>query len=175
MAQPSGRESLLQQPATAHTIAPFRAGDVVGEPIALIRTDNFSCRRFAKVFRIQIQPSCFRLRCDLILLQIELTPVPGKREEIIELLQFSVDRLRTKPGCLSSGVYEACNDQRSILYLERWKSEDELHRHIQSNLYLAVLNVLDLAAEPPDISFNVIAETKSMELITALRSPGLPA
>ncbi|MGA7408939.1 MAG: antibiotic biosynthesis monooxygenase [Bryobacteraceae bacterium] len=112
----------------------------------------------------------------MILLLIELTPIAGKREEIIELLQFSVDRLRTKPGCLSSGVYETCcGGKRTILYLERWRSEEELNRHIQSNLYLAVLNVLDLAAEPPDISFNVIAETKSMELIAALRSPGLPA
>jgi quinol monooxygenase YgiN len=111
----------------------------------------------------------------LILLLIELTPLPGKREEIIELLQFSVDRLRTKPGCLSSGVYEARDERGTIFYLERWNTEEELNRHIQSNLYLAVLNVLDLAAEPPDISFNVIAERKSMELIRELRSPSLPA
>ena len=108
-------------------------------------------------------------------LLIELMPLAGKRQEIIELLQFSADRLSTKPGCLGSGVYEACNAERTIFYLERWRSEEELNRHIQSNLYLAVLNVLDLAAQAPDISFNVIAETKSMELIRALRSPGLTA
>jgi len=126
-------------------------------------------------FRIQFHPRGFRLRCDVILLLIELTPIPGKRQEIIELLQFSVDRLRTKPGCLSSGVYEACDEKRTVFYLERWRSEEELNRHIQSNLYLAVLNVLDLAAAPPNISFNVVSQTKSMELITALRSPSLPA
>ncbi len=111
----------------------------------------------------------------MILLLIELKPLPAKRAEIIELLRFSADRLRTKPGCLGSAVYEACDERRTIFYLERWRSEEELHRHIKSNLYLAVLNVLDLAAEPPDISFNVVAQTKSMELITALRSPSLPA
>ena len=111
----------------------------------------------------------------MILLNIELTPIHGKRDEIIELLQFSIDRLKTKPGCLSSGVYEACDEKRTILYVERWRSEEELNRHIQSNLYLVVLNVLDLAAEPPDIRFNAVSGTKSMELIMALRSPSLPA
>ncbi len=107
---------------------------------------------------------------NVILAVLELTSAPEKREEILELLQFSVDRLEGKPGCLSSGVYEAREDKQTILYLERWESEEALHRHVQSNLYLGVLNAMDLAMEPREINFYEISETKSMELIVALRT-----
>jgi quinol monooxygenase YgiN len=101
---------------------------------------------------------------------MELTPIPGKREEMLELLRFSVDRLTGKPGCLSSGVYEAGDEKQTILYLERWESEKELHRHIQSILCLGVLNAMDLATEPREINFHEISDTKSMDLIVALRT-----
>ena len=101
---------------------------------------------------------------------MELTPAPDKREEILELLRFSVDRLQGKPGCMSSAVYEADEERGTILYLERWESEEALHRHIQSNLYRGVLNAIDLAVGPREITFHEISDTKSMELIVALRT-----
>jgi quinol monooxygenase YgiN len=74
---------------------------------------------------------------------------------MIELFRFSIDRLRGRPGCLTSEVYETCDEKQTILYLERWTSEEELSRHIESNLYLAGLNAIDLAMEvrkaDPDI------------------------
>lgn len=106
----------------------------------------------------------------MILSLIELTPLPNKREEILELLRFSVDRLRGKPGCLSSGVYEADDENQTILYMERWTSKEELHRHIQSNHYRGILNATDLAMEPRDIAFCEISDVQSMQLIVALRT-----
>ena len=88
-------------------------------------------------------------------------------------MRYCVDGLQMKPGCLGSGVYEANGENQTILYLERWASAEELHRHIQSNLYLGVLAAMDLASSPPDVSFYEVGETQSMELIAALRSPGV--
>jgi quinol monooxygenase YgiN len=109
----------------------------------------------------------------MIISMIELTPAPGNRKEILELLQFSVDRLRTKPGCLGCGVYEAGDERETILYLERWASEEELHRHIRSSLYLGVLSAMDLAEGARTISFHEVSETKSLELVVALRGSGV--
>jgi quinol monooxygenase YgiN len=106
----------------------------------------------------------------VILSLIELIPIAGKRNEILQLLRFSVDRLRGKPGCLSSEVYEADDEKETILYLERWTSKEEFHRHIQSNLYLGILNATDLAVEPRKITFCEVSDIKSMELIVALRT-----
>jgi quinol monooxygenase YgiN len=106
----------------------------------------------------------------MILSILELTPIAGKREEILEILRFCVDELRTRPGGLGSAVYEGGDQNDSILYLERWRSAEDLHRHIQSSLYLGVLVVMDLASGPPNLNFCELSETNSMELIVALRS-----
>ena len=110
---------------------------------------------------------------DMVLSLIELTSTARKREEILELLRYCADGLQTKPGCLGTGIYGAGDQNETILYLERWGSAEELHRHIQSNLYLGVLTAMDLASGPPDIQFYEVSDTKSMDLIAALRSPGV--
>jgi quinol monooxygenase YgiN len=105
----------------------------------------------------------------VILSLIELKPVPGNRESILQLLQFCVDSAKTRPGCLGSAIYEAGEEHGTILYLERWRSEKGFHRHIQSKLYREILNAMDLAEEPREFTFHEVTETKSLELVVALR------
>jgi quinol monooxygenase YgiN len=111
----------------------------------------------------------------VILSLIELTPIPSKREDLLELLRYCATQVRTARGCLGSNVYEAGDIDRTVLYLERWGSTKEFHRHVQSNLYRAVLNGIDLAEGPREISFYEVSNTKSMDLVAALRSPVAPA
>jgi quinol monooxygenase YgiN len=108
----------------------------------------------------------------VILSLIELKPANGKRQDLLDVLQYSMIRLLTNPECLNCGVYESTDGDGSILYLEQWTSEESLRRHIQSNHYLAVLNALDLASEPRRINFHEVAVTKSMEFVATLRGSG---
>jgi quinol monooxygenase YgiN len=107
----------------------------------------------------------------MIVSLIELTPSPGKRIEILELLRFTADHLSIKPGCLSCGVYEKTDREETILYVERWRTEEDVRRHIESNLYRAVLNALDLAMDQRQVTFYEVSDTKSMEFIEGVRSP----
>jgi quinol monooxygenase YgiN len=108
----------------------------------------------------------------MILSIIELSPSPGKREKVLELLRFCIDRLSTKGGCLDAGVYQASNQAGTILYLERWESNEDFRRYVQSDCYLGVLAAIDLAKELPTINFLEVSNMKSLELIVALRSGG---
>ena len=108
----------------------------------------------------------------MILSIIELTPIPGKREKVLELLRFCIDRLSTKGGCLDAGVYKAGNRDGTILYLERWESNEDFRRYVQSDFYLGILAAIDLAKELPKINFLEVSNMKSLELIAALRSGG---
>jgi hypothetical protein len=49
---------------------------------------------------------------------------------------------------------------------------EELHRHIQSPLYLQILAAIDLASELPEICFQEVASSQGLELIEALRTCG---
>jgi quinol monooxygenase YgiN len=106
----------------------------------------------------------------MIVACIELEPSLGKRKSMLEILQFVERGLRNNPACLSCGVYEKLDQNRTILYEEKWESEQSFRSHIRSTSYLALLNAMDLAQSKPKISFNEVTSTRSMELIENLRS-----
>jgi len=88
---------------------------------------------------------------------------------MLEILQFVERGLSNNPACLSCGVYEKLDQNRTILYEEKWESEQSFRSHIRSTSYLALLNAMDLAQSKPKIMFNEVTNTRSMELIEDLR------
>ncbi len=56
-----------------------------------------------------------------------------------------------------------------ILYMECWDSEEELHRHIRSDMYRRVLEAMELSRVSPEVQFHRVTEAKGMDLIGALR------
>lgn len=105
----------------------------------------------------------------MILSVIEFVPELSKRKATLEILQFVADGLRNNRECSSCSLYEGLDQDRTILYLEQWESEQGFHRHLQSSLYRRVLNAIDLARTKPRVNFYEVAGTRSMELVEELR------
>ena len=105
----------------------------------------------------------------MIISLLELKPIPEKRQTILDVLRFVEDKVRLKRGCLGCSIYEKCEEGRAILYLEQWRSREEMHLHIQSSLYLRILNAMDFCREKPEIRFHEVSDTKQFELVEALR------
>ena len=108
----------------------------------------------------------------MIISLIELVPRLDKRQAMLEILQFVECGLAKNPGCICCRTYEGLDQSGTILYVEQWESEQALYHHIRSTSYLPVLNAIDLARSEPKITFHEVADTRSMELIEALRSRG---
>ena len=106
----------------------------------------------------------------MILSIIELAPISKNRDKALELLRFIADRVETRQGCLRAGVYQASDEKGTIVYLERWESIEEFRRYVRSNLYLNVLNALDLSQELPVVNIYEVSNIKAMEFIVALRN-----
>jgi len=104
----------------------------------------------------------------MIIASIRIDPKPDKRQAVIEILMSVKVMTILKSGCISCDIYED-HDDGQILYIERWQSKEDMHQHIQSNLYLRVLNSMELSSKPPDICFHEDSETMGMELIETIR------
>jgi len=100
---------------------------------------------------------------------IRIVPIPEKRDKILEMLDSVARQAKLIHGCRGGTVCEERGNGTAILYLESWGSREALQRHVRSGLYIRVLHALDLASEPPDISFYEISGEKGMELIRELR------
>ena len=88
---------------------------------------------------------------------------------MIEILRYVEDQTHLENRCIECGVYAPCSDGDSILYLDQRLSKEDLYRHIQSPIFRGLLSAMELACEPPEISFHEISSTQGLELIEALR------
>jgi quinol monooxygenase YgiN len=100
---------------------------------------------------------------------IRIVPIPEKREKILEMLVSVARQAKLIHGCTGGTVCEERDNGNAILYLERWGAREALQRHVQSDIYIRVLHAMDLASEPPEISFYEISGEKGLELIRELR------
>lgn len=106
----------------------------------------------------------------MIIASVRIVLLPKRRTEILEILRHVQSLMRSSPGCVSCTIYEEQGEAPAILFLEQWRSREELHRHIQSPLYLQLLAAMDLASEQPEIRFYEVTKSQGMELVEALRS-----
>jgi hypothetical protein len=52
----------------------------------------------------------------------------------------------------------------------RWRTQEDLVRHLRSEHYKRLLVLMDLGSEPPLIEFHTVAETKGLDLIKDARN-----
>jgi quinol monooxygenase YgiN len=103
---------------------------------------------------------------------LKLKLIPEKQQAVLDVLRFVKEQSQMKRGCLESAIYQECDQDPMILYLERWQSKGAMDCHIQSDVYLRVLNAMDLCMERPSICFHEVLDTKGMERIAELRLKG---
>jgi hypothetical protein len=53
--------------------------------------------------------------------------------------------------------------------LSAWESRESLQKHIRSNDFQKILDIIDLAKEPPEIKFRTVSSIKGFELVKELR------
>lgn len=105
----------------------------------------------------------------MILAIIKIVPLINKRKELLGILISIKGRTMASSGCLSCSIYEEHGDNQAIVYFEQWQSLEALHRHIRSDLYLWLLEAMELSRETPVVFFMNTENASGMELIKELR------
>ena len=105
----------------------------------------------------------------MIIASIRIDPMPGKQLPVLEILMSVKTMTRLKHGCIYCNIYEEHDDGQKILYIEKWQAKEDMYQHIRSNLYLRVLNAMELSSKPPEVFFHEDSETAGIELIEAIR------
>ena len=92
---------------------------------------------------------------------LRLVAIPDRRRAILEILRTLERRNRGRLGCMECEIYERQgDDDTAILYLEKWESNNDLERHIQSDSYILLLTTMEFARDKPEIYFFEIPDTR---------------
>jgi quinol monooxygenase YgiN len=100
---------------------------------------------------------------------MRITAAEKASGEVIRVLRSQIEPTRVETGCISCGLYMDLYDPSIIVWVEEWKTQDDLERHLNSPQYKKVLAVFDMSETPPDLRFNTVVKTKGLQLIAEAR------
>jgi quinol monooxygenase YgiN len=63
-------------------------------------------------------------------------------------------------------------DANMLTFMEEWHTQEDFERHLRSEAYRTLLEVMELAREAPIVQFHTVVQTVGIEAIYAAR--GLP-
>lgn len=92
-----------------------------------------------------------------------------KTKDAIQMVRSILGWTSAQAGCISMALYEDSNQPGTIMIFEEWADWPSLEKHIRSSVYRSILEVMELAAEPPQIKFGSVSDTNGLEVIERLR------
>jgi len=119
--------------------------------------------------QIPVRPHFSQKGGNVIFSVIDLLPSLKNRGQLLEILRSLVDLTRPCPGCMGCWLSEDDFLRNHVLYAEQWETEEALHEHIRSDLYLRLLSAIELSQQPPEVSFYYTTETKGLNLVETVR------
>jgi quinol monooxygenase YgiN len=108
----------------------------------------------------------------MILAIVRIVAPPTRRNDVVQILRSLVGPTQVEPGCLSCGLYQGLEDANTLTFMEEWHTQEDFERHLRSEAYRKLLEVMELASEAPTVQFHTVVHTAGIEAIYAAR--GLP-
>jgi quinol monooxygenase YgiN len=105
----------------------------------------------------------------MIITSLKISVSHKKQQEALQVVRAILGWTCAQPGCISMEFYQDTNDPDSMILLEEWKDWNSLERHIRSESYRNILELMELSSEQPEIKLSTVASTKGMEVIEKLR------
>jgi quinol monooxygenase YgiN len=105
----------------------------------------------------------------MIELHLTLRARPHQIELLVEALQLLVRSVRLEPGCTEARLCTEARDPECLGYVELWESEEALRRTLCSAHFTHLAALMESAAEPPELEFRFIGETRGLEFARQAR------
>jgi quinol monooxygenase YgiN len=105
----------------------------------------------------------------MIVLILTLKVSPSDRKDVVSIFNTIAGSTSVKPGCKKVKLYSDIDDDDELLLIEEWDAMPGLERHIGSDDFRKIMAIMDMAIEPPDISFNTVTSIKGFELVEKIR------
>ena len=104
---------------------------------------------------------------SMFLSLITLHPVPEDESKVIDILDSIQGLIAANADCQDC-LFTAGMD-KSVFYMERWRTREALDRHLRSHLYCRVLEAMELSRIPPTVEFYTISGIGGLDFIENVR------
>ncbi len=105
----------------------------------------------------------------MIILTLRIVMDVEKRDEVKKLFGLYFGPVSVQPGCNNIGLYANCMRPEEFLLIEEWESWKFIRHHVRSLDFQNVLDIIDLAKEPPEIRFHSASFKQGFEMVEDIR------
>jgi quinol monooxygenase YgiN len=107
----------------------------------------------------------------MVQLTVRLVAVPGRVDDIVgTLLRVVMRPAQQLPGCHFAQVYQRINEPQRIDYVEEWDDLAALRPQLSCERFSRLLELVEMAAEAPEVEFRDISETHGIGYVATQRA-----
>ncbi len=103
-------------------------------------------------------------------MNLKIIPSANRAADMIHALRLQMRRTEVQSGCVQCRISRDAQEQNIILYQEEWSSWEDLERHVRSDRFFWILELIEQSTNTPELSFCDIRETRGMEYVRKLRT-----
>lgn len=111
------------------------------------------------------------MRKVMIWMNLKIIPLPDRADELIQALRLQMGRTQVQPGCLHCQIHQDADEPNIIVYEEQWNTWEDIEKHINSDRFSWILELMELSCDTPGLQFCDIHETRGMEYVRRIRNP----
>jgi quinol monooxygenase YgiN len=107
----------------------------------------------------------------VVQLTVRLVAAPDRVDDILRtLLRVVVRPAQRLAGCRFAQVYQRLEDPQLIDYIEEWDDMASFRPHLDCERFSRLLELIEMAAEAPEVEFRCISETHGIDYVATQRA-----
>jgi quinol monooxygenase YgiN len=107
----------------------------------------------------------------MVQLTVRLVAAPDRVDDIVRTLIRAVMRpAQQLAGCHFAQVYQRVAEPQRIDYVEEWDDLAAFRPHLNCERFSRLLELIEMAAEAPEVEFRCISETHGIDYIATQRA-----
>jgi len=104
----------------------------------------------------------------MIVLLARASIKPEERDRVLELVSAVAGPSRAEDGCDAYLIYEDIERPNDFIFVEQWRSLDDLRSHFQTSHFGEFFGALpDVVVAPPDVQIHDVAATVPFDEVLA--------
>jgi quinol monooxygenase YgiN len=105
----------------------------------------------------------------LIIESVGVVASSRKQEELGRGLRSLIGPMQSEEGCVDCRVFQDATNPNAFQLEASWMTEEDLARHVRSEVYKKLLFLMEIGSEPPTIEFHDVSQTRGMDFIQSIR------
>jgi quinol monooxygenase YgiN len=108
----------------------------------------------------------------VVRMALSITAARGESWRLIDALRSLMQPTSREQGCVSCqlALSSESSDPMRVSYREDWSSEGHLREQMLSDRFTRLLQVMEIASEPPNLEFHLPGGTRGLDYVEEVRA-----